>query len=451
MISQVSHENRAIVHRMIIRLVAIALLFLCISISATPFFRLGLEGNFANQNFRDVANTEFNGAVFAELSRDYKCPYRLSTGVRAASFTYGDLGYLIVAPEINAKYFLSLSKRMGLLAEAGAGYFLSNAAEVESGAYGRIAAGAIFQPLPVLDLRITVSSIPFKTPSNESFMNIGAGVGVTYMFGFPDKDKDWVADDVDTCNGTPAGARVNEYGCALDTDGDGVFDGLDKCPETPFEALVDADGCPIDSDNDGIFDGVDKCDDTPEDIKVDSTGCPKDSDQDGIADYVDTCDATPKNAIVDEYGCPRDSDEDGVYDGIDQCPQTPSGFVVNEIGCPFVMPVEREIITDAYDAGLNLLSQTMQKLENIAERLRAYPYRKVEIGVYTDSEGSNTYNINRGYRVAEKVKDVLLARGVSEDQLVLKGYGEVDPIASNATLAGKKTNRRIVFRYLPEE
>ena len=39
-----------------------------------------------------------------------------------------------------------------------------------------------------------------------------------------DFDKDGINDIVDRCHGTPYGATVNEYGCALDTDGDGVAD-----------------------------------------------------------------------------------------------------------------------------------------------------------------------------------------------------------------------------------
>ena len=39
-----------------------------------------------------------------------------------------------------------------------------------------------------------------------------------------DYDKDGINDIVDRCHGTPFGAPVNEYGCALDTDGDGVAD-----------------------------------------------------------------------------------------------------------------------------------------------------------------------------------------------------------------------------------
>lgn len=430
---------------------ALALLFLCGGIFGAPALRLGLDANFASQEFRSNSNTEFNGAFYAELSRNYQCPYRFSAGVRVNSFTHGDLGYLVAAPEVNFKYLISVAKKFGIIAGLGGGYFVSNAAEVESGAYGRVSAGAIFKPLPVLDLRLILSSIPFKSPKDESFRNFGLGIGVSYLFGFPDKDRDWIADEVDTCDRTPRGTRVDEMGCALDSDGDGVFDGLDRCPGTPFEALVDARGCPVDSDGDGVFDGVDDCEDTPSEIAVDSTGCPRDSDADGVPDYADTCDNTPDGALVDEEGCPKDSDEDGIYDGIDQCPQTPSGFVVNSLGCPFTSPVEREVITDAYDAGLNLRSSAMQKLDNVAERLRAYPYLRVEIGVYTDSEGSARYNVNRGYRVAQKVREILINRGVDAEQLETRGYGEADPIAPNTTAEGIRRNRRIVFRALETE
>ncbi len=446
---RIPQKNRANGYRTVFSPIAFAILLILGTLNAAPIFRPGVEINLANQNFVDVTNLEFNGAIFTEVSRDYRCPYRISGGIRVASFTYGDLGYLIVAPEVNANYIMSITNKIGLMGGIGAGYFISNANEVESGAYARLSAGIVVSPLPVLDLRISASTIPFKTPSGEKFMNYGVGAGISYMFGFPDTDGDWVANDIDTCPGTPPGAKVDRWGCALDSDGDGVYDGLDKCPNTPFGALVDSCGCPLDSDGDGVYDGIDQCPGTPSHIAVDSTGCPRDSDRDGVPDYLDKCPDTPIGAIVDANGCPKDSDEDGVYDGIDKCPNTPSGFIVDEFGCPFVKPVEREVISDAYDNGLNLKAPAVQKLEDIAERLRAHPYRKVEVGVHTDSEGSDQYNINRSLRVGEKVKELLVARGVPSEIMILKGYGEAHPLVSNASAEGVMRNRRIVFQYMP--
>ncbi|MBN1413918.1 MAG: hypothetical protein JW973_02355 [Bacteroidales bacterium] len=43
-----------------------------------------------------------------------------------------------------------------------------------------------------------------------------------------------------------------------DEDIDGVFDGWDECPGTPLGAVVDSFGCAVDSDNDGVADYADK-------------------------------------------------------------------------------------------------------------------------------------------------------------------------------------------------
>ncbi|MBV7440769.1 OmpA family protein [Weeksellaceae bacterium TAE3-ERU29] len=61
-----------------------------------------------------------------------------------------------------------------------------------------------------------------------------------------DNDDDGVCDDWDRELNTPAGARVDGAGRALDTDLDGVIDLYDKCVTLPGPA--DNDGCPLHSD-----------------------------------------------------------------------------------------------------------------------------------------------------------------------------------------------------------
>lgn len=58
-----------------------------------------------------------------------------------------------------------------------------------------------------------------------------------------------------------------------DTDGDGVADYLDKCPNTPAGAKVDGGGCELDTDGDGIPDWKDKC--PTEKGTVEFNGCPE--------------------------------------------------------------------------------------------------------------------------------------------------------------------------------
>lgn len=57
-----------------------------------------------------------------------------------------------------------------------------------------------------------------------------------------------------------------------------------------------------DEDNDGVADIVDLCPFTPAGVKVDMYGCPIDSDKDGVPDYLDLEPNSAPNAHVDENG-----------------------------------------------------------------------------------------------------------------------------------------------------
>ncbi|RDX35851.1 flagellar motor protein MotB [Kangiella sp. HD9-110m-PIT-SAG07] len=69
-----------------------------------------------------------------------------------------------------------------------------------------------------------------------------------------DSDGDGVLDANDRCPGTPAGAAVDAYGCALDSDGDGVADYKDACPGTEAGAKVDEKGCKIEPKEEVVVD-----------------------------------------------------------------------------------------------------------------------------------------------------------------------------------------------------
>lgn len=83
---------------------------------------------------------------------------------------------------------------------------------------------------------------------------------------------------------------------------------------------------------------------------------------------------------------------------------------------------------------------------------------KIEISGYTDSRGSNAYNLALSGKRAKSVMDYLIAHGVSANRLTSKGYGEANPIISDAEIAKMKrasdrdeayqTNRRTEFKIL---
>lgn len=82
-------------------------------------------------------------------------------------------------------------------------------------------------------------------------------------------------------------------------------------------------------------------------------------------------------------------------------------------------------------------------LDEAAEVLAANPSMNVEIRGYTDSRGSDAYNMRLSERRAETVKTVLVSRGIAPGRLTTRGFGESDPIATNETAAGRAQNRRV--------
>ncbi|MEE9207925.1 MAG: OmpA family protein [Gemmatimonadota bacterium] len=277
--------------------------------------------------------------------------------------------------------------------------------------------------------------------------------GLSFFFGGSrDADGDGVTDDLDLCPDTPRGASVDANGCPIDTDGDGVADYVDDCPDTPAGASVDDDGCPMDTDGDGVFDGLDQCPDTPAGARVDSSGCPTDADGDGVFDGLDQCPDTPAGASVDENGCPSDTDGDGVLDGIDRCPSTPSGASVDENGCTVIEAgIEQgRLVLQGIEFEFNradIRDTSKPTLDEVAAALVGRPNLQVEIRGYTDSTGGANYNQSLSERRAESVMAYLLesAPQLDASRFSARGYGEVDPVATNDTEEGRSQNRRVEF------
>lgn len=275
----------------------------------------------------------------------------------------------------------------------------------------------------------------------------------------PDQDADGVGDAGDRCHGTPTGTVVDELGCPRDSDADGVANGVDACPHTPVGTITTAIGCPLDADGDQVYDGMDQCPATPAGASVDVRGCPADADGDGVVDGPDRCPRTPVGAVVDEGGCPRDGDRDGVFDGPDRCPATPTGTAVGRDGCPVAprdadtlfTPTRTSVVLRGvtFETGkARLLPQSTRVLDDVVTALIANPQWRVEVAGYTDNTGSAAANRRLSLARADAVRAYLVRHGVPESRLVARGYGPADPVASNASAAGRARNRRVELHQL---
>ena len=88
-------------------------------------------------------------------------------------------------------------------------------------------------------------------------------------------------------------------------------------------------------------------------------------------------------------------------------------------------------------------------LSNVANTLAQYEKSYVDVLGHTDSTGSDAYNQALSERRAEAVANFLANSGVQRARLATRGYGESQPIASNATEEGRAANRRVEIKIVP--
>lgn len=82
-------------------------------------------------------------------------------------------------------------------------------------------------------------------------------------------------------------------------------------------------------------------------------------------------------------------------------------------------------------------------LERLAQTLLQNPYAYVSIIGHTDSTGNDAINNPLSLDRANSARDFLIARGVPAARISTTGMGSAQPIASNATEAGRAQNRRV--------
>ncbi len=81
-------------------------------------------------------------------------------------------------------------------------------------------------------------------------------------------------------------------------------------------------------------------------------------------------------------------------------------------------------------------------LNNLAEELKKTG-ALAHITGHTDADGNQEYNYELGMKRANRVKNYLVNKGVSEDKITTESVGKLEPISDNTTEEGKQKNRRV--------
>ncbi|WP_319380074.1 OmpA family protein [Thiomicrorhabdus sp.] len=95
-----------------------------------------------------------------------------------------------------------------------------------------------------------------------------------------------------------------------------------------------------------------------------------------------------------------------------------------------------------------LTAEAKVKLDAYAEYMQKHPKKSLAIQGYTDSQGSEAYNMELSQKRADAVKGYLVSKGVAAERMAAVGEGESNPVADNATAEGRAQNRRVELTLL---
>lgn len=91
-----------------------------------------------------------------------------------------------------------------------------------------------------------------------------------------------------------------------------------------------------------------------------------------------------------------------------------------------------------------------EKIAGIAEIMIAHPeLGPLYIIAHTDDVGDDKYNQELSERRAKQALDSILGQGISQDQIISYGLGEVNPAQPNTGPENRALNRRTIFTFTP--
>jgi outer membrane protein OmpA-like peptidoglycan-associated protein len=118
-----------------------------------------------------------------------------------------------------------------------------------------------------------------------------------------------------------------------------------------------------------------------------------------------------------------------------------TGVSVTRVGQQIILNMPSNI-TFAVDSA-RVQPQFNETLVSVGLVLRKFDKTIIDVYGHTDSSGSDSYNLDLSQRRAVAVATILANQNVDQRRFFIEGRGKRDPIASNATEAGRAQNRRV--------
>jgi len=94
----------------------------------------------------------------------------------------------------------------------------------------------------------------------------------------------------------------------------------------------------------------------------------------------------------------------------------------------------------------DILPDSQPQIDQVVALLRQDPALELSVNGHTDDTGDADHNLALSRDRARAVVDAIVGQGIDSGRLVSEGFGQTQPIADNATEAGRASNRRVELR-----
>jgi len=122
---------------------------------------------------------------------------------------------------------------------------------------------------------------------------------------------------------------------------------------------------------------------------------------------------------------------------------------VERIGEGIAVTFDSGILFAVNQASLQPAGQ--QNLRDLVASLEDYEGTDVLVVGHTDSTGTEEYNQGLSERRADAARNFLIGAGLEPGRVTAMGRGELEPIATNDTDAGRQQNRRVEIAIFASE
>ena len=145
------------------------------------------------------------------------------------------------------------------------------------------------------------------------------------------------------------------------------------------------------------------------------------------------------------------------YEYITPKADTDLDVMVEEDVPVILLEEEEEILNTAFEnlefnSGSEVIRLgSFKSLQELSELLLKKPEWRIKLSGHTDNIGSPTANLLLSKKRSEAVKTVLVKGGVAPNRVIVKYYGETQPIESNTSNEGRQKNRRVEMLIIQAE